>query len=390
MEFLQSVHENSAELKKFPYFKVLAALGCEWKVHDLSSHASSAKELLAPFNYADPESFVTILQPKDGEFWKQHRDRVRRILNHLPDELRDSKELFKELIPHVAAWPLEYAGIAVRSDKGIIRLAVRADKAHNYAASALDYAAPALLDDSEFINEILQEQPSEFYNLPDHLKEDREYLKVALKAGLFFPKDKSDDRELLEIYVSSGDQWVYDRIPDQLHQDEALGRLFLENGGRWDSLPEPLRANQSLLECYLANYRFDDAASSSNFELQRVLTDHLDQSDWESASLTVSFVDAFLQQAPAFCSMLRYQHLPLNDWLWIVKNHDVVEYGDKVFKLKLALSLKKELNYNELFDQLSDLSFDATGDPSIDEKLRDVAVKMMELELTVAESKLEE
>lgn len=76
--------------------------------------------------------------------------------------------------------------------------------------------------------------------------------------------------------------------------------------------------------------------------------------------------------------------------MWIVKNHDVVEYGDKVFKLKLALSLKKELNYNELFDQLSDLSFDATGDPSIDEKLRDVAVKMMELELTVAESKLEE
>jgi len=386
LDFLRSIHDENPDLTSYPYFKILSELECEWNINDLPSMAADASDLLTSVDYSDPTSVDSIFRVKDGEFWKQHRKRIREVLEHLPVELKDNKDLFKRIIPHVAAWPLEYAGPAVRSDKEIIRLAVKADKTHNYGASAFEYASTEILQDEAFVKEILAEQPSEFYNLPDHLKEQRDLLKIVLKAGLFFPENKSSDRELLEVYVSSGNTWVYNRIPEELKDDPELAKIYLKNGGEWDVIPEQLRGNQSIFECYLAANDFDSDSILPTYRLKCALQDHLGVNDWHSTPVTVSFLEACLQLKPQFLSLLRYGQLKPDEWLTIAKKYNVVEYASRPLKLRLALELEKQFSYTELFDQLNELPLDGSGTAEVDSKLRDIAVKMMELELHIAET----
>ena len=46
----------------------------------------------------------------------------------------------------------------------------------------------------------------------------------------------------------------------------------------------------------------------------------------------------------------------------------------------------KQFGYRELFDQLNELPLDESGNSEVYSKLHEVAVKMMELELSVAEA----
>jgi len=386
LEFLRSIHDENPDLTSYTHFKILSELECEWNINDLPDMAAVASDLLTPVDYSDPTSVDSIFRVKDGESWKQHRNRIRGVLEHLPVELKDNKDLFKRIIPHIAAWPLEYAGPAVRSDKEIIRLAVKADKTHNYGASALEYAATEILQDEAFVKEIMAEQPSEFYNLPDYQKEQRDLLKIVLKAGLFFPEDKSGDRELLELYVSSGDTWVYKRIPEEFKDDPKLAKIYLKNGGEWSAIPKVLQRDQSIFECYLAHFDFDTDADSSAYKIERALQDHLGLKDWHSTPVTVRFLESCLQLKPQFLSLLRYEQLKLGVWLTIAKKYNVIKYGSRPLQLKLALELMKQFGYNDLFDQLNDLPINVTGVPDADSKLRDLAVKMMELELHISET----
>lgn len=386
LEFLRSIHDENPDLTSYPYFKLLSQLECAWNINDLPNMARSAGELLVPIDYRDPQCVESMFKAKGEEFWKQHRDRVRRILKHLPAELKDSKDLFKRIISYVAAWPLEYAGPSVRADKEIIRLAVKADKAQNYSPSALKYAGMEILQDEALIKEILLEQPNEFYNLPEHLKEKRAFLKVVLKAGLFFLEGKSNDRELLELYVSSGDTWVYSRIPDDAKNDPDLAKIYLENGGDWGSIPKGLHCNQSIFECYLVNFDFDTSISPSVNELKSAVEDHLAVNDWQSTAVTTSFLEACLKKQPRFLSILRYDQLEPNEWLTIAKNYDVSEYGSRPLKLRLALELKKQFGYTDLFYKVNEMSLDNNGNSDLNVHLIEIATKMMELELSIAEA----
>lgn len=385
-EFLRSVHDESHNFTNYPYFKLLSQLKCAWNICDLPNMAHSAGDLLLEINYSDPKCVESIFKRKDGEFWKQHRNRVRGLLKHLPAELKDSKDLFKRIISYVAAWPLEYAGSEVRTDKEIIRLAVKADKAQGYSPSALKYATMEILQDEAFIKEILLEQPNEFYNLPENLKEKRDFLKIALKAGLFFSEVKIDDRELLEIYVSSGDTWVYSRIPEAAKNDPNLAKIYLQNGGEWDSIPKEFHSNQSIFECYLVNFDFDSGNSSSAYKLKIALENHLAVNDWQSSPVSMSFLDACLQKQPRFLSMLRYDQLEPHEWLTIAKNYDISEYGSRPLKLRLALELKKQFGYTDLFYKVSEMPLDNNRNADLNVLLIEIATKMLELELSIAEA----
>jgi hypothetical protein len=384
LEFLKSIYEGNSNLIDYPYFKALSKLGVNWEINNLSTMTSNAKQLLQHINFDDPEFIDSIFNAKDGEFWKQHRDRIHGILTHMPDHLKNNKNLFKKIIPLVAAWPLEYAGSNVRSDKNILRLAIKADKTHGYGASALKYADSKVFDDLTFIKEILNDQPSEFYNLPEKLKSDRDLLKIVLKEGLLFPPEKGGDRELLELFVSSGNSFVYNRIPDEVHQDIKLAKLYLENGGEWFAVPETLRAKRALVDHYIANYNFIND-SYSDYKLKKSLEDYLKLDSWDSSSLDIKFVDACLDANTQFSRILRYEHLTIKDWLTIVKKHDVVEHACESLKLRLALNLKKEFNYSQLFDELNDLAGFNEDDPKIIKQLEDVCLKIMETKLAILE-----
>ena len=383
--FLRSVHDGNHNLTDYAYFKMLSDLGCEWQINDLPDMAESAGRLLKPIDYDDPEYIDSIFGQQSDEFWKLHRDRIHGILSNLPEELKDRKDLWKQIIPNVAAWVLEYAGPAVRSDKDILRLAMEADKTHGYAPSALEYATERVFEDREFLKEILTQQKGEYYNLPETLKTDRELLKIVLKQGLSLPEEVSTDRELVETYVASGDRFVYNHIPDDLASDPEIAKIYISHGGDWFGLPGTLKASHDTLINYLSHYDFDQDDELPTYDLERALENHLQLDDWDSATLTLDFVIACLDATPRFFSMLRYDHLALGEWHQLIKQYNPLAYGSRALLLKLALTLRSELNDSTLFDQLNELPDIDTEDPQITEAIQKARISMMEVELGVLE-----
>jgi hypothetical protein len=383
--FLRSVHEGNSNLTDYAYFKMLSDLDCDWQINDLHDMGESAGQLLKPINYDDPEYIDSIFVQQSDEFWKLHRDRIHGILSNLPEELKNRKELFKQIIPNVAAWILEYAGPEVRSDKDILRLAIEADETHNYAPSALEYAAEEVFEDREFLEEVLTRQKGEYYNLPQTLRTDRKFLKIVLKQGLGLPEEVSTDRELIEIYAASGNRFVYSHIPPDLASDLELAKIYIRHGGDWWGLPDTLKASRDTLINYLTYYDFDQDDGLPTFDLERALESHLRIDDWDTATLTPDFVIACLDVTPRFFCMLNYNHLTLSEWDQLVKQYNSLAYASRLLQLKLALTLKSELNDSILFDQLNKLTDIDSEDPQVVEAIQQAKMGMMELELAILE-----
>lgn len=383
--FLRSVHDGNSNLTDYAYLKMLSDLGCEWQTNDLPDMATSAGQLLKPINYDNPEYIDSIFGQQNDEFWKLHRDRIHGILRNLPEELKDRKDLFKQIIPNVAGWVLQYAGPEVRSDKDILRLAIEADETHNYAPSALEYAATEVFEDKKFLKEILARQKAEYYNLPPLLKTDRELLKIVLKQGLDLPEEASTDRELVEIYVASGDSFVYNHVPNNLATDPELAKIYIRHGGDYHYLPDTLKTSRDTFINYLSHYDFDQDDDLPTFDLERALESHLQLDDWDSATLTLDFVRACLDVTPRFFAMLTYRHLEPSDWHQLTKQHSPVDFGPRALQLNLALTLKKEFDDSTLFNHLNDLSIDEVEKPELKEALQNAAIATMELELGILE-----
>jgi len=358
-EFLRSVHDGNSNLTDYAYFKMLSDLGCEWQINDLPDMAESAAQLLKPIDYNDPEYINSIFGQQSDEFWKLHRDRIHGILKNLPEELKDRKDLFKQIIPKVAAWVLDYAGPEVRSDKDILRLAIEADKTHGYAPSALEYATAEVFEDREFLEEVLTQQKDEFYNLPEALQKDRELLKFVLVRGFPLPEGFSTDRELVETYVSSGDTWVYNHIPDDLASDPELAKIYIRHGGTWSSVPEPLRKQWNLMKVFIQNYDFKQDYVSIDYEL----TDHLgiECSSYERSSkirLDLDFIMKCLDVNPDFSQALKFTWInSKNQVLSLFTDHNLINYKlDKSVVLGVVLLFRKSEHstakwYKELWKQ---------------------------------------
>ncbi|MDB3999430.1 hypothetical protein N9448_07415 [Litorivicinus sp.] len=326
IEFLRSVHDGNHNLTDYAYFKTLTALGAEWQINDLPDMAKSASRLLKPIDYGDPEYIDSIFGQQSDEFWKLHRDRIHEILRNLPEHLKDRKDLFKQIIPNVAAWVLEYAGPEVRSDKDILRLAIEADETHNYAPSALEYAAEEVFEDREFLEEVLTRQKGEYYNLPEAVKTNRELLKIVLKQGLSLPEEVSTDRELVEIYVASGDTWVYNHVPEEMASDPELAKNYIRNGGSWSSVPEPLRKQWKLMKVFIEHYDYEQKYISVDYEL----ADHLglDTSGLtKKIKLSLDFILKCLEVNSQFSRAIEvYWINSEEELLTLFTDHDLVSY----------------------------------------------------------------
>ena len=357
--FLRSVHDGNSNLTDYAYFKMLSDLGCEWQINDLPDMAESAAQLLKPIDYNDPEYINSIFGQQSDEFWKLHRDRIHGILKNLPEELKERKDLFKQIIPKVAAWVLDYAGPEVRSDKDILRLAIEADKTHGYAPSALEYATAEVFEDREFLEEVLTQQKDEFYNLPEPLQKDRELLKFVLVRGFPLPEGFSTDRELVETYVSSGDTWVYNHIPDDLASDPELAKIYIRHGGAWSLVPEPLRKQWNLMKVFIQNYDFKQDYVSIDYEL----TDHLGiECSWSERSskirLDLDFIMKCLDVNPDFSQALKFTWInSKNQMLSLFTDHNLINYKlDKSVVLGVVLLFRKSEHstakwYQELWKQ---------------------------------------
>jgi hypothetical protein len=83
--------------------------------------------------------------------------------------------------------------------------------------------------------------------------------------------------------------------------------------------------------------------------------------------------------------MLNYNHLTLSEWDQLVKQYNSLAYASRLLQLKLALTLKSELNDSILFDQLNKLTDIDSEDPQVVEAIQQAKMGMMELELAILE-----
>lgn len=337
--FLRSVHEGNSNLTDYAYFKMLSDLGCEWQINDLPDMAVSAAELLEPIDYNDPEYITSTFRQQGDEWWKAHRERVKELLKNLSAEYRDRKDVFKQIIPEVAAWVLEYAGPEVCSDKDILRLAIEADKTHGYAPSALKYAEDKVFEDREFVEEVLSQQKNEFYNLPEALQTDRELLKIVLKQGFPLPEGFSTDRELVETYVSSGDTWVYNNIPEEMASDPELAKIFIRHGGYWSSVPAPLFKRWDVFKVFIEHYDFSQESIYIDMQVKHHLGIDAKQGPTD---LSREFIVNCINANPKFTKAIRTEWISnAQDLLSLFENHDLVNFDlrDELI-LSAAISLE--------------------------------------------------
>ena len=225
----------------------------------------------------------------------------------MPDQYRDRQDFIEQIISLIAAWPLEFAAVSVRSNPDIIRMGVEADKRNGYGPSALKYVDDFVLQNLDFLTEILAMQPTDYFNLPDTLKENRQLIRVVLKSGLWVTDDIGSDPELLTLFASSSSRNMYFHIPSAAQNDPNLTRLYIENGGEWTALPESLKDNIRLFDCYLSLFPFGtDAAENQMFELTRALKHLFKIESWANCPLDPDLVAHCLSINLGVAGTLRY------------------------------------------------------------------------------------
>lgn len=254
--FLHAMHDSVADLSKITPFDELKKMGGSWSLSQIEDWQESAEAFLKPIDFDDPNSISLAFSKLPEEHWKQHRSRVRSLLNNLPEKSKNDADVFRAIIPEVAAWVLEYAGPDVCSDPTLIDLAVDADLEHGYAATALRYASEALRRDEGWVLEILKKQPTEYRNLPDEMRANKGFaVKFAAGGNLWdcIPEELIKDRDVLKAYVESNPSFPYSSIPEDCHDDLELAEAFINAGGDFGLLPSQLQVSSDLFLLYLSN-----------------------------------------------------------------------------------------------------------------------------------------
>ena len=70
-------------------------------------------------------------------------------MEYAPKAALKNPDLFKEIIPPIAGWLLEYAPATIRSNKDIIRLALKSNEDNGWGDSILEYLPKKMLQDRE-------------------------------------------------------------------------------------------------------------------------------------------------------------------------------------------------------------------------------------------------
>ncbi len=253
--FLNAIHSSSVNLLEFAPFSYLKENGGDWEVSTIEDWSETAEFLLKPIDFQDPKSIALAFAQLPEEHWKQHRTRVRALFNNLPEPSRNNIELFRSIIPHVAAWVLEYASEKIRSEPDIIYLAVESDLRNNYSATAMKYASEAIKRNQDLVARVLDIQPEEYGHLPIEMRAKKDFaVKYAASGELgSIPEHLIEDIDVLKAYVGAKPSFAYRLIPEIFHEDLELAEAFLNAGGDFTELPSKVSANRNLFVIYIKN-----------------------------------------------------------------------------------------------------------------------------------------
>ena len=80
--FLHAMHDSVADLSKITPFDELKKMGGSWSLSQIEDWQESAEAFLKPIDFDDPNSISLAFSKLPEEHWKQHRSRVRSLLNN--------------------------------------------------------------------------------------------------------------------------------------------------------------------------------------------------------------------------------------------------------------------------------------------------------------------
>ena len=166
-----------------------------------------------------------IFAQQSDESWKDHRSRIRDLMEDLPEDLKSNKDLFKQIVQPVSSWMFEYAAEEVKLDKEVMIAGAKADVANNWGASVLEYCSEKLKSDREFIKDIIMINSDEFHNLSNEMKNDRELaLMAADKVYSALSETLKKDEEIIITYAKTGKGQFLAICPKTLR---SLKKLFM-------------------------------------------------------------------------------------------------------------------------------------------------------------------
>ena len=333
--FLHAMHDSVADLSKITPFDELKKMGGSWSLSQIEDWQESAEAFLKPIDFDDPNSISLAFSKLPEEHWKQHRSRVRSLLNNLPEKSKNDADVFRAIIPEVAAWVLEYAGPDVCSDPTLIDLAVDADLEYGYAATALRYASEALRRDEGWVLEILKKQPTEYRNLPDEMRANKGLaVKFAAGGNLWdcIPEELIKDRDVLKAYVESNPSFPYSSIPEDCHDDLELAETFINAGGDFGLVPSQLQVSSDLFLLYLSNA---NKLGLSGHDIRFAFDQYLESTGLEKTEIPIDFVRACIQTNHNILGVLDLSPFSADELVKFATTIEALNVGHKFKVLKV-------------------------------------------------------
>ena len=234
---------------KIEPFKTLKEIGGSFSIDILEDAPSNiATKLSQKIDFYNYELMEEIFAQQGDESWKDHRTRIRDLMEDLPEDLKSSKDFFKQIVSPVSSWLFEYAAENVKADKEMMLMGAKADVTNNWGASVLENCSETLKTDRAFIKDLITINPNEFYKLSDEMKNDRELaLSAAYKVFAELPDPFKSDEEIVIAYAKTGDWRVFNDLPEGSKVTEKIVYAYLEGGGDLRDIPEEFINEESLL-----------------------------------------------------------------------------------------------------------------------------------------------
>jgi len=226
-------------LDKIEPFKTLKEIGGSFSIDILEDAPSNiATKLSQKIDFYNYELMGEIFAQQGDEGWKDHRARIRDLMEDLPEDLKSSKDFFKQIVPPVSSWLFEYAAENVKADKEMMLMGAKADVTNNWCASVLENCSEILKTDRAFIKDLITINPNEFYKLSDEMKNDRELaLNAADKVFAALPDPFKSDEEIVIAYARTGNWQVFNDLPEGFKVTEKIAYAYLEGGGDLEDIP---------------------------------------------------------------------------------------------------------------------------------------------------------
>ena len=234
---------------KIEPFKTLKEIGGSFSIDILEDAPSNiATKLSQKIDFYNYDSMEEIFAQQGDESWKDHRTRIRDLMEDLPEDLKSSKDFFKQIVSPVSSWLFEYAAENVKADKEMMLMGAKADVTNNWAASVLENCSETLKTDRAFIKDLITINPNEFYKLSDEMKNDRELALIAAdKVFDALPDAFKNDEEIIIAYAKTGDWRVFNNLPEGFKVNEKIAYAYLEGGGDLEDIPEEFINYKTLL-----------------------------------------------------------------------------------------------------------------------------------------------